>query len=175
MRKRLNKDENGITVWSILGIILIVLIVWQFTGEYLGIGKPLDFLSTDPSEIETHILIQNKITGQSWENIDEIWKSFTIISGHTYQLKLNTNAPYKFSGEQYHVVWEVKFHNLTSGNIEVIGGARWDIPITSIYLNSFKIDIPVYHPTIKYIIQATFYNPDGVQLLYVEYRNGNMW
>lgn len=175
MRKKINKNENGISAWSIIGIILIGLIIWQFTGNYLGIGTPTDLLSTDPSEITHHILIQDSVTGETWENIDEIWKSFEIEYGHTYNLKLNTNAPYKFSGEQYHLVWEVKYHNLTSDAIEIIGGARWDLPWTGIFSNSFKIPIPVYYPDIKYIVQAKFYNPDGIQINYVEYRNGDMW
>lgn len=167
MRKRINRDENGITAWSLLAIIIIALIAWQLTGGYLGIGKPLDFLS-EPSELNYRILMKDKVTKQTWEQayIGQISTLFTVQTGHTYCIQLVTNAPYKFSGLQYYLVWDVWFYNTTSASLELLAGAQWNMPYTSIWDNTFEINIPVYYPNIDYRVNVDFYSPDGTPLLH---------
>lgn len=166
--KRLNKDENGLTVWGLLGIIIIILLIWQFAGNYLGIGLPTDFLSTEPSELEYRILMKDKVTKQTWEQeyVGQVSISFTVQTGHTYALQLVTNAPYKFSGLQYYLVWDVWFYNETSASLELLAGGQWNMPYTSLWDNTFEINIPVYYPDIDYRVNTDFYSPDGTGLLH---------
>ena len=170
MQKRITENENGITVWGFVGIILIILIVWQFTGSYLGIGTPTDFFSQTPKELENQILMKDKVTKQTWKHDGiQITKFFTVQTGHTYAIQLITNAPYKFTGLPYYMIWDVWFFNETSFVLELLAGAQWNIPFSSIWDNTFEIDIPVYYPDVTYRVNADFYSPDGTPLLHVRY------
>lgn len=150
LQKKLSQNTEGkINIWTIVAIILIGVLVWQFGADYLGYSSITDYLTefdTPPETITFDYELVNPISHTSiggydlftfgdgniildvdLENGEIPIKRYLLADYETFPaIKINTNAPYKLSQPYYVRV----FQNSVSYNYHEVDNA----------LNVFTID-----------------------------------
>lgn len=163
--KRINKNENAISGWSIIGIILIIILFWQFAGGYLGIETPTDLLNPEPENITHSSLIKDIVDLSSHNMADGYQSEWDLKSGHIYQLEFTTNAPYKTTNQfRYTVLLQWRNGTQTFPNWDIVQTETHLIWIDSIWKNTWQSPLNIHSGDERFYLEVNFYSPTGIQL-----------
>lgn len=92
--RKLNRDENGVSaITTIFVLIIIILLVWQIGGGYLGIPTITDLLTND-DDAEFDLFFKNEITQQKTLMKPGFNITYNIVDLkpiQPYQFQLDTN------------------------------------------------------------------------------------
>lgn len=163
--KKLNKDENAITGWSLIGIILIAILVWQFAGGYLGITTPFDLINPEPDTL-THSVKIKDIVDLSYHDMNSVYQSeWDLQSGHIYQLEFSTNAHYQTPDSyRYTVLLKWKNGTQTFPDWTIVQTETHLISYDAIWKNTWNSPLNIHSGDERFWIEINFYNPNGVLL-----------
>jgi len=163
--KRINKNENAITGWSLIGIILIIVLVWQFAGGYLGIITPTGLINPEPESITHSVLIKDVVDLSSHEMNPNYQTEWDLKSGHIYQLEFTTNAPYQTPNSyRYTILLKWKNGTQTFPDWTILQTETHLIGIDSLWKNTWINSLNIFSGDERFWIEINYYNPNGVLL-----------
>lgn len=169
LKRKLTHNNKGVSIfWTTILLLVLFVILWEVAGQLTGVFKPSDFF-TPSGDIEGELETLDRVTGTR-TTMKEGGILFGIVqeTGHTYNLILHTNAPFKLVGDPYKMVYTYynedyywsEFHD--AGNITAISKA---MPINALWQNSFTVSC---NSSYQYNTKIDFrlYDPLGFELYY---------
>lgn len=162
-KKRMNND-GAIGITSIIVILIISLIVWQFAIPLIddSISVPSDlfnYVDVPDDDIYAKAYYKDTLTNVKQE-IKTGYRSIVMEQGHNYQLIIETNAPYKIINEPYEMVVSMEFYNDTTLAWEFIWGENSGMPLEALWTNSFVFPLSM-NTHFNFHIYFELYSPNG--------------
>ena len=164
-----DEPKRKISLITIVILIIVVLVSWEIFVPYIDsdLAKPsdiFDFLDIPENEIEASFSIKDLLTNEVIP-ITFLTSEIQLESGHTYQVIVNTNAPYRLINEPYEIVVKMEFHNETTNQWEFIWGDNSPIPFSSLWSDTFKYNLAL-NPIFTFAVTVFVYTPSGIEIYF---------
>jgi hypothetical protein len=147
--KRINKNENGISGFSILSIIIAIAIIftsWQYLAPSFGYPSITDLVYGE-EPVYADLYIFDHVTGEETKltrgiSFPKFATNYELqIEGHIYSFILKTNAPFLFGDNFYKMVYSYQNVAYLSANNGELMAFSTALPYSAIWSNTFTYTI----------------------------------